>query len=153
MAAFFLDSSALVKRYARETGTAWIFSLVRPSAKNRLYLSRITGVEVVAALTKRTRVGSLTAAATAKAVARFEREFANRYLLVEVSQPIVADAMRLANNYALRGYDAAQLAAALQANAARIAIGGTALVFISADNQLNLAAASEGLTVDNPNNH
>ena len=64
MAALFFDSSALVKRYASETGTNWIFSLVRPSANNRLYLARITGVEVVAALTKRMRVGSLTAAQT-----------------------------------------------------------------------------------------
>ena len=60
MSALFFDSSSLVKRYAKETGTNWVFSLVRPSANNRLYLARITGVEVVAALTKRMRVGSLT---------------------------------------------------------------------------------------------
>jgi hypothetical protein len=64
--ALFFDSSSLVKRYSRETGTNWVFSLVRSSAKNRLYLARITGVEVIAALTKRMRVGSLTMAAAAK---------------------------------------------------------------------------------------
>ncbi len=153
MAAFFFDSSALVKRYAQETGTAWIFSLVRPSAQNRLYLARITGVEVVAALTKRTRVGSLSANAAAKAITRFEREFTNRYLLVEVSPPIIKTAMTLAKNYTLRGYDAVQLASALQANTDRIAAGGSPLIFISADNHLNSAATAEGLTVDNPNNH
>lgn len=153
MAAYFFDSSALVKRYARETGTNWVFSLVRPSAKNRLYLARITGVETVAALTKRMRAGSLSKSATAKAVKRFEREFVNRYLLVEISPPIVNLAMTLAKNYALRGYDAVQLASALQANADRLSVGGSPLIFISADNQLNLAATAEGLTVDNPNNH
>lgn len=153
MAALFLDSSSLVKRYALETGTSWVFGLVRRSAKNRLYLARITGVEVVAALTKRMRVGSLSARATAKAIKRFEREFANRYVLIEVSPQIVKSAMMLAKKYTLRGYDAVQLASALQANADRISVGGSPLIFISADKHLNSAATAEGLTIDNPNNH
>jgi predicted nucleic acid-binding protein len=66
MSALYFDSSGLVKRYAQETGTSWIFSLVRRAAKNRLYLARITGVEVVAALTKRMRVGTLSQDAAAK---------------------------------------------------------------------------------------
>ena len=152
MSALFFDSSSLVKRYAQEIGTNWVFSLVRPSAQNRLYLARITGAEVVAALTKRMRVGSLTPTATAKAIARFEREFSNRYLLVEVTPNIIQSAMNLAKNHTLRGYDAVQLAA-LQANQDRISIGGTPLIFISADNHLNIAATLEGLTVDNPNNY
>ena len=153
MAALFFDSSALVKRYALETGTRWIFSLVRRSAKNRLYLARITGVEVIAALTKRKRVGSLSASSASKAINRFEREFTNRYLLVEVNPKIIKAAMTLAKNHTLRGYDAVQLASALQANAERISIGGSPLTFISADTHLNSAATAEGLTVDNPNNH
>lgn len=50
MVPYFFDTSALVKRYAKEVGTAWVFSLVRPAAGNRLYLVRITGVELVSAL-------------------------------------------------------------------------------------------------------
>lgn len=37
MAAFFLDASALVKRYATETGTTWMTGLLDPAARNRLY--------------------------------------------------------------------------------------------------------------------
>lgn len=153
MSAYFFDSSSLVKRYAVETGTRWVFSLVRPSAKNRLYLARITGVEVIAALTKRMRVGSLTPNQNSKAINRFEREFTNRYVLIEVGPQIVRIAMELAKSYTLRGYDAVQLASALQANRDRIAVGGTSLTFISADRHLNIAAAKEGLAVDDPNNH
>ncbi len=93
MSALFFDSSSLVKRYAKEVGTNWVFSLVRLSANNRLYLARITGVEVIAALTKRMRVGSLTTTAAAKAVNRFEREFSNRYLLIETTPQIIQTAM------------------------------------------------------------
>lgn len=153
MSALFFDSSSLVKRYAKEIGTNWVFSLVRPSARNRLYLARITGVEVVAALTKRMRVGSLTTAATTKAVNRFEREFSNRYVLVETTPQIIQKAMTLAKNHTLRGYDAVQLASAIQTNQDRTSIGGSPLTFISADNHLNIAATAEGLLVDNPNNH
>ena len=153
MPALFFDSSSLVKRYAVETGTSWVFNLVRSSADNRLYLARITGVEVIAAITKRMRVGSITASAAAKAINRFEREFSNRYLLIETTPQIIRQAMTLAKNHTLRGYDAVQLASAIQANQDRISIGGSPLTFISADNHLNIAAAASGLAVDNPNNH
>jgi predicted nucleic acid-binding protein len=60
VAAYFFDSSALVKRYAKEVGTSWVFSLVRRSAANHLYIARITGVELVSALTRRERAGRLS---------------------------------------------------------------------------------------------
>ena len=130
MSALFFDSSSLVKRYAKEIGTAWVFSLVRPSANNRLYLARITGVEVVAAITERMRTGTLTANAANKAITRFEREYPNRYVLVDISPKLIKSAMDLAKKYTLRGYDAVQLAAALQANGERLAIGATSLTMI-----------------------
>ena len=61
MAAYFLDSSALVKRYVTETGTPWVIGLLDPAARNRLYIARITGAEVTAALTRRERGGHLSA--------------------------------------------------------------------------------------------
>ena len=153
MAAYFFDSSALVKRYAKEVGTSRVFSLVRRSAANHLYIARITGVELVSALTRRERAGRLSGSAVAKAIARFEREFANRYTTVEVSARLVAAAMKLARSHALRGYDAVQLAAAIEVHQARVAAGASALTIISADDPLNAAAVAERLLVDNPNNH
>jgi hypothetical protein len=52
----------------------------------------------------------------------------------------------------LRGYDAVQLAAAREVNYECLTLG-LALTVISSDNALNKAAALEGLTVDNPDNH
>jgi len=153
MAAHFFDSSSLVKRYAKEVGTTWVFSLVRPSAGNRLYLARITGAEIVTALTRKQRTGEISPAEMNKAIRRFEREYLNKFVLIEVTPVVVQSAMNLAKNYPLRGYDAVQLAAALSANQIRQNAGASSLTFISADNNLNNAAVSEGLTVDNPNNH
>ncbi len=153
MQGFFFDTSGLVKRFNRETGTGWTIGLCRPSGGNTIYIAHITAVEVVSALTRLTLGKKITAAQSAKAIGRFERTLAGRYAFIEIRPAIVVEAMRLAKTYGLRGYDAVQLAAALSANRERLNIGASGLTFISADNKLNNAAAAEGLAVDNPNNH
>jgi hypothetical protein len=45
----------LVKRYIAETGSAWVQSVCALDAGNSLYISRITGAEVVAAIFRRQR--------------------------------------------------------------------------------------------------
>ncbi len=50
MAVYFIDSSALVKRYVSETGSAFVTDITAPAAGHRLYVARITRVEVIAAL-------------------------------------------------------------------------------------------------------
>jgi predicted nucleic acid-binding protein len=45
-AAYFFDSSALVKRYVLETGTAWVRSITRKNASTVVYFAHITAVEV-----------------------------------------------------------------------------------------------------------
>ena len=44
MAGYFVDTSALVKRYVQEVGTPWVRSLTRGNMLNRIYLARITAV-------------------------------------------------------------------------------------------------------------
>ena len=61
--------------------------------------------------------------------------------------------MKLATKHALRGYDAVQLAAALEANDESLANGLPPLILVSADTKLNTAAQAEGLVVQNPNNY
>lgn len=60
--------------------------------------------------------------------------------------------MTIAERYALRGYDAVQLAAAYAIRAA-IQAAGEQVIFVSADRELNAAAASEGFAVEDPNAH
>ncbi|MDX6529132.1 MAG: uncharacterized protein QOH41_1422 [Blastocatellia bacterium] len=153
MAAYFFDSSALVKRYAREAGTSWVISLFRPPNISRVYVARITSVEVISALSRRVRIGKLDAHLASRASARFRRAFTARFRKVEITETLVDRATSLAEKHALRGYDAVQLAAILMANEERLAAGAAQLILISADDALNFAAVAEGLTVDNPNLH
>lgn len=48
MAIFFCDSSAVVNRYITETGSVWLEATIDPAQGNRVYVARITFVEVIA---------------------------------------------------------------------------------------------------------
>jgi predicted nucleic acid-binding protein len=151
VAGYFLDSSALVKRYVAEVGRSWIRGLLRPALGNDVIVSRITGAEVVAALVR--HVPPLPPTDLRRALGGFRRHFSTRFRIVLVGHAVVVGAMLLAAKYRLRGYDAVQLAAAMRACRASQASGLPAPVLLSADVQLNNAAVSEGLVVDNPLHH
>ena len=148
MAAFFLDTSTVLKRYVQETGTAWVQALAAPTVRHSLFVVRITLAETVAAITRRERGESITPQNAATAVADFQLDFARQYRVVEVSARLVAQAATLARRHALRGYDAVQLAAALEIHAT-----DSSLTLLSADAELNTAATAEGLSVEDPNSH
>jgi predicted nucleic acid-binding protein len=46
MTTYYLDTSALSKRYVQEVGTAWVRALVVPTAGHTLLTARITMVEI-----------------------------------------------------------------------------------------------------------
>jgi len=148
VAAFFLDTSTVLKRYVQETGTAWVQALAAPTVRHSLFVVRITLAETVAAITRRERGGSITPQDAATAVADFQLDFARQYRVVEVSAGLVAQAATLARRHALRGYDAVQLAAALEIHAT-----DPSLTLLSADAELNTAATAEGHPVEDPNSH
>jgi predicted nucleic acid-binding protein len=158
MAIYFFDTSALVKRYALEDGRLWVQSITDPAAANRIYVARITGAEVIAAIKLKERERHITAADAAKVIADFRYDFVNQYQIIEITDAVVTRAMSLIETHVLKGYDGVQLAAAVEINNLITAIGMPAagvpaLTLVAADKQLNTAAVAEGLTVENPYNH
>ena len=152
MPAYYFDSSALVKRYVADIGTAWVTGIMDPAARNLLHVARVTGVEVVSAIARRARSGSLSAPHAAAALNLFRADFRTRFQIVGITAAVVKQAMRLAERHFLRAYDAVQLAAALQVHRRCLALGQT-LTLVSADADLNAAAVAEGLLVEDPNSH
>jgi predicted nucleic acid-binding protein len=153
MAAYFLDTSALVKRYAAETGTAWVTGMIAPAASNHILVGRITGVETVAAISRKRKGNLLSPSDAAAALATFRKELGGLFLIVEITAALLTAATDLAERYALRGYDAVQLAAALEASGERRRLNLPPLTLVTADKELLAAGATEGLTVEDPNNH
>ena len=152
-AAYFADSSALVKRYVQETGTSWVRRLTRRSPSTVIYIAHITAVEVTSAVARRRKGRTLTVAKASSILHRFRQHLAGRYTTIEITPALFSEAMRLANTHALRAYDALQLAAALEINQKEQDAGFAPVTLISADQAFNDAATAEGLTVDDPRSH
>jgi predicted nucleic acid-binding protein len=151
MAHYFLDSSGLVKRYVAETGSGWVQNLCTPG--NAIYISRITGAEVIAAIFRRLRMGDLQPEDAQAVARRFKGDFGRTYRVIEVTAEVVERAMNIAEARALRGYDAVQLATALELHRLRQETNLLLLTFVSADGNLNEAAEAEGLLTDDPTAH
>jgi predicted nucleic acid-binding protein len=152
--AFYLDSSALVKRYLTEAGSAWIHGITDPAAGHRILVADIALVEVAAALAARHRApGGSSRRARDNALALFRRHYTVEYEVTATTRPILERAADLTQRHRLRGYDAVQLATALVANELLIAISVVDLTFIAADADLLAAARVEGLAADDPNRH
>jgi uncharacterized protein len=148
LADYFIDSSALVKRYVSEAGSAWIRSITDAGAGNVIFVSAIAQVEIVAALTRRLRPQNTQVAAATSAA--FRADMRASYQIIDPNPSVIARAVLLAEQHALRGYDALQLASVVELNAAFVTGGLTPVTLISSDIELNAAATSEGLNVVDP---
>jgi uncharacterized protein len=152
--AYFVDTSALVKRYVQESGTAWVRRLTRHKPSTIIDIARITIVEVTSAVARR-RKGTppLAPSRASSIIRRFRQHLDGRYTVIEVTPALLDEAARLANAHLLRAYDAVQLAAALEIDRKERDAGFAPVTLISADQALNDAATVEGFSVDNPNSH
>jgi predicted nucleic acid-binding protein len=106
----YLDASALVKRYVAERGSRETREL--SGKADVVATSLITRAEVAAALAKAVRLGIIEPDSGRKA----QRAFASQWpdiAKVPVSEALISRAEALAWDFALRGYDAVQLASAL----------------------------------------
>lgn len=149
---YYLDSSVVVKRYVQEPGSAWTRQLIGDKA-NRIFLSAIALAEVSAAIAICVREGKLTQNLGTRAYLEFNKHIASaEYLLWPLPLTIMQKAAELAQSYPLKGYDAVQVASAIQV-AQAVRRRGRLVTFASGDRQTLAAAKAEGMATDNPFDH
>jgi predicted nucleic acid-binding protein len=154
MSDYFFDSSALVKRYLAEVGTAWVRGLVDPFASNTVWIAELTEVEIASAVAARQRAPrGISRRVRDATIALLSLHCSSEYRLVALNRPILDTAIDLTQRHRLRAYDAVQLATALATNTALLTAGLPAPIFIAADSDLIAAARAEGLDADDPNLH
>ncbi|HLJ79972.1 MAG TPA: type II toxin-antitoxin system VapC family toxin, partial [Ktedonobacterales bacterium] len=160
MPAYFFDSSALVKRYYRESGTDWVRSICERRHQPGLYLSQLARVEVVAALRRAERYENLHESFVDAMVNTFERHFSSSirarstpiYSIVALSPTVLEMAANLCGRYwnmrpnPIRSLDAIQLACAIAASADL----ADDLIVVTADQRLLAIAALESFHVIHP---
>ncbi|HVX87008.1 MAG TPA: type II toxin-antitoxin system VapC family toxin [Phycisphaerae bacterium] len=145
MAIYFADSSVLVKRYRQEAGSKRTSELLESA--ERVLIARLTIVEVSAALARRAHATKTEQENLLAALSAFDRDVAGALDIVELDEPLMEYAVKLARQHALRGADAIQLSAALLAGHE---LSDARITLLSADSELNAAAAAEGLAVVDP---
>jgi predicted nucleic acid-binding protein len=135
----FADSSAVVKLYADEPGSAAIRRL------EVLLVSCLARVEVPAAIWRKQRAGELTVEQADVLTAAFDLDYLGsddeppRFLVVGILPELLDDAALLTRAHRLRAYDAVQLASARAARAVDPSCDG----FACADRSLRAAAVAE----------
>jgi hypothetical protein len=132
----YLDTSALVKRYVEEPGSAAVRPLFRGKS---VATARIAYAEVAATVARLCREGHLDEGNRDAIFARLDADFA-ALTVVEIRVPLVRLVPALVSRRQLRGYDAIHLAAGVV-----LRDRGLAVTFWAADKGLISAARGEGL--------
>jgi len=102
-AAYYLDTSALGKRYVTEAGSTWVRALTAPTAGHAIITARITMVEMYSVLARRGREGSVPAAACVLAAQAFASHCTAEYRFIELDGAIISHGARPARPLPLAG--------------------------------------------------
>jgi predicted nucleic acid-binding protein len=134
----FCDTSALVKLYVDEIDAA----VVRGAAANAemVGVSKLAWVELHAALARRMREVPKTQLSVEAIKQQFKEDW-QHFAVVETTKTVVVSAGDLADAFALRAYDAVQIASADRLSQ----VADEALLFACFDRRLNKAAELLGM--------
>jgi hypothetical protein len=150
MAAMYVDTSALVKRYVAEVGSAWVRRALARPVYQVMYTATLTQAEVISALQRLVREGHLDQAQAQRLTQRVTRHFTRPYQVLRITRTIVTQACAALERHPLRAYDAVHLACALTVRRLMQQRGLPPPLFVAADDTLLAAAVAEGFAVDNP---
>jgi uncharacterized protein len=145
---YFLDTSALAKRYLTEKGSLRVRRLLERKA-NVFYQTFLTPVELTFALYRRLREREITSEELALTLRAYVTHSHQDYLLVPYSDTLMERASTLLAHHALRALDAIQLASALELKD-RLPVDELPVAFLSADERLVETARREHLQARNP---
>ena len=140
---YYLDSSALVKRYAAESGSAKVAALIE--GDHKIAVSWLAIPETLSAIARRAKDGSMSAEELAAMRDQINQDI-QRFLIVEVAGAPVDGIETLIARHALRGADSIHLSTALWLGKAT----KTPIIFVASDNELLNAARSDRLKTYNP---
>ena len=147
----YIDPSAWVKRYYRETGTELtnaFFDTLLGSRPARLLCSRAGMPEVIAVLNRHRNAGRVTQSLFNMAYMHFEAEV-RLVRLIAVRNHQIDASVRLLLTHRLNATDALHLQVALEVHS-QLHRQGDTLALFAADHRLLRAAQEEGLTIFNP---
>jgi uncharacterized protein len=154
MYAFYLDASALAKRYVPEAGSALVDEILDNVRGDRIYLLNVGAGEVVSICVRRRNAQLITDAQFHQILADFESEIVHSADInkMPISNRLATSSFSLIVAHSINSTDAVTLRSAL-AIAQRLRASGDDLVLVASDQRLLRAAEAEGLRTFNPEIH
>ena len=148
---FYMDASALAKRYIPEKGNELVDEILNKVPSSRVHFLNIGAGEILSVLVRRRNAGTLSIANFQQAVANFNAEIV-RWAAVtraSVTTRLVATSLPLIIAHSINSTDALILKSAL-AIARKLRRAGDDLVLVASDERFLRAAQAEGLVTFNP---
>ena len=139
---YFLDTSALVKRYHQETGTK-IIDKIFDSEEKVIIISNISISEFVSALNRKKNEKEITQDDLDVVLSKFYSDVMEEFTVLGIGDSHIISSINLVLQHNLKALDSFQLAVALELEDLNI-------TFVSADNKLCETAKKEGLKTINP---
>lgn len=152
MSDYYFDTSALLKAYITEDGSAWVRNILADET-SFVYTSSMTEVEAACAFARREREGALSKSEHDKLWRAFDYDMKLKLFRWRVNQRTLAAASRIGRTQQLRAYDALQLASAWIVDNRLTREGQGPLIFVVADRRLQEVASRLGLATQNPLEH
>jgi predicted nucleic acid-binding protein len=140
---YFLDTSALVKLYVQEPGTDRLLPLINERSQNRFAVLATAVVEIRSAIRRRQRAGDIDTEVATAILENVQSHMETRFIRQAVNETVIDTALEMIDRYALRTYDAVQLAGCLVV----CGIAAEAYTFVCSDHRLLEAARSEQLKI------
>lgn len=144
MAAYFFDTSSLVKRYAPEDGSEVVDSLIEAS-ESHVVLTSLAVLEATSAVRRKYNRGFLTEEDVDALLATFYREALSAFEIVSMDEVAMAMSFDLILEHDLRTLDSVQLSSALV-----LSDSFDEFVFVCSDTELLDVADSVGLSTRDP---
>jgi predicted nucleic acid-binding protein len=148
---FYLDASALAKRFVPEKGTPLVNHVFSQVSLDRLYLLNIGIAEVVSLLVRKKNAGHVTESALSQALIDFGNEIVYALLIRKIvaDHRLVTDALPFIRLHSINATDGIILCSALK-EAASLRTSADDLVLVSSDQRLLKATQAEGLQTFDP---
>ena len=148
---FYLDASAMAKRYVVEQGTFVVNHLFRRVARDDMMCLTLGTIEVISVFVRKKNASAVPDTAFHQAMTDFRSEIidAANFMKIPATDPLVNAAASLVAKHALNATDAVILRSVLDL-VATLHTTGDALVLVTSDQRLLRAAQEEGVLTFDP---
>lgn len=148
MPVYYLDTSAILKRYRNEQGTEAVDRLFEsPHDDSQFYISLLTILELTSSILRLVKGGQLSQNVADDILARFREDIPGIVQVLPLTDAILNSAVVVVEQHQLRSADAIHLATASSIFSLAPELEG---VMVSSDRELLSAAGNSGMGVLDP---